>query len=175
MAFTVRKTPDTLLFTLVAAWNARQVASVASFFHYDITQITTDTDYMNPTVANDVVATANASSLATSVALVNSIKRVVNRHFADARAHKVANTLITTADATDLATGITLGNAIKAAYNTHIASTTYHSTADSTNATAATDASDQSTLNTLLNEIKADLNAHVISAPVGAQLNVVDA
>lgn len=174
MAFIARKTPDTLVYSLVAAWNAKQLASVASFFHADTTQVTTDTDYTNPTVANDVISAANASDLATSITLVNALKLTINRHFADTRAHKVAFTAISTATATDLTTAIALGNAIKSSYNTHIASTTYHYTADSTNSTAAANATDQSSLNTLLNELKADFNAHVISAPLGSMLYVVD-
>jgi hypothetical protein len=177
MAFTVRKVTDALVQTLVAAWNHRQEAAVASFFHYDITQITSG-DYMAPTVTNDVTTTAAAAAtdLTTSLVLVNAELAVINRHFADTRAHDTAVTAaIDTAAATDLATGITLGNAIKAEYNVHLSESNVHPNNDGTNTIAAADATNQTTLNTLINEIRTDAAAHIISAPAGAQIYVVDA
>lgn len=175
MAYRVRKTTDAMVFAIVAQQNARQQASVASFFHADITQ-KPGGSYQAPTVTNDTITAANASDLATSVTLANNCKAVINRHFADDYAHDSAvSAQVATADATDLATGITLANALKAAYNTHRAAASVHFTNDGANATAATDATDQSSLNTLLNEIKTDFNAHVISAPIGSMIRLVPA
>lgn len=177
MALTVRKTPDALVFALVQAWNRKQEASVASFFHADVTQITTG-DYQSPTITNDTVTAANGTDLATNITLVNNMKAVMNRHFVDPRAHNTAvTTAVTTANATDQATAITLANALKAAYNTggHINASNVHFTNDGTNTISAANATDLATLQTLNNEMKGDFNAHVISAPLGEQLNVVDA
>ena len=134
--------------------------------------------------ASAAIATANATDLDTSVALVNAEKAWFNAHCASAcdatsgqGAHitaDAANT-VATADATDLASGITLGNAIKAKYNTHRAATAYHPTADATNTIASADATDQDSLNTLLNEIKTDVNAHAAAAFASPAISVVPA
>lgn len=160
---------------MVTAWNAKQEAAVASFFHADKTQITTG-HYTNPSVANDTVATANSSSEATAIALANALKAAINRHFADDYAHNSAlSAVVSTADATSLATAITLANALKAAYTTHLSASNVHFNNDGTNTVAADDATDQTTINTLLNELKGDFNAHVISAPTGSMIRLVDA
>ena len=174
MAFRTRKTIDEMTFALVAAWNAKQEASVASFFHADITQITSG-QYQSKTVTNDTVTAANASDLATSITLVNQLKAVINRHFADTFAHNTAvSAQITTADAATLLTEVqTLANAIKTAYTTHLSASNVHFNNDATNTIAAANATDQSTANTLLNELKADFNAHLISAPLGNMIRLV--
>jgi hypothetical protein len=181
MAFIARKMPDAITFALVAAHNKSKIDGVGASFHYDITTTQTG-DYTAPVLASDTVATANATDLTTSIALTNSIKKTVNRHYASAYvlpltggSHKVTNTAIATADGTDLTSSVTLANAIKSSYNTHIASTTFHANADGTNAVAAANATDQTTLNTLVNAQKTAFNAHIISAPAGAMLTVVDA
>lgn len=121
------------------------------------------------------VASANASSLATSLVLANDVMGTYLAHLADDLAHKVADAAPALVKASDLATAITLANAIKADYNTHIASTTYHYNADGTNGIAAADATDQSSLNTLLNELKTDFNAHMASGPSGKSVRLVAA
>lgn len=172
MAYTVRGTPDSLTYALVAALNLRQEEAVASFFHADTTQVTSG-DYRAPTVADLTVATANGSSIATNVALANELKRVLNIHFADTDAHNTAvSAAIATATATDDATSITLANALKAAYNTHLTESNVHFNNDGTNATAASDATNTATCSTLLNELKGDYNAHVVSAPLGAKIKL---
>jgi galactitol-specific phosphotransferase system IIB component len=163
--------------SLVAAWNAKQEASVASFFHADITQKTSGGDFA-PTVANDTASAANATDLATSLTLVNQLKGVTDRHFVDTRAHNTAVSAVTTlADATDLTTAIALANDIKSRYNTggHVNGSNIHFNNDSTNTIAAANATDQTTLDTLLNELKTDVNAHIISAPLGAMIQLVPA
>lgn len=176
MAFTVRNVPGAVLAALVAAHNARQEAAVAAFFHADITQRTSNSGPPPslPTVANNTIASANASDLATSVTLVNEAKLRINTHFADTQAHNTAvSAQVATAAATDLATAITLANALKAAYNTHLAAANVHFNNDGTNATAAADATDLASLQTLLNELKGDFNAHLISAPIGSMINLI--
>lgn len=135
-----------------------------AFFHLDVFETT--------------ITIANASDLATSVALAEQIRVVYLKHLENTSeggvlAHKVADPAPALVAATDLATGITLANAIKADYNVHRASTTYHYNADATNVVASADATDQSSLNTLLNEIKTDLNAHMISGPTAASIRLV--
>lgn len=174
MSTEVRKGSDNVVGALVAAHNARQLAAVSTNFHADTSQTAVGT-----TLA---ISVANASDLATSLALVAQVKGVYNQHVRDGvvagnggcGAHKEQGPVVSTADATDLATAQTLANAIKAAYTTHRASTTYHYTADATNTIAAADASDQATLNTLLNELKTDINAHIVSAPAGAMIKLID-
>lgn len=176
MAFNVPTRFDAVLSALVAAHNLRQEESFGSFFHADTTQTTSGEARFGSTltVTDATVTTANASDLATSVALVNALKVAVNNHFADTFAHNTAvSAAISTADATDLATGITLGNAIKAAYNTHRTASNVHFNNDATNAVTSADATDQTSLNTLLNEIKTDFNAHIVSAPAGAMIRLL--
>lgn len=173
MATIVRKISALIAQALVTPFNQLRLdllkLKVGTVFHADSTA---------------AIATANASSLETSVALVNTEKAWYNAHCASAcsattgqGAHiaaDAANT-VATADATDLASGITLGNAIKAKYNTHRAATAYHPTADATNTIASADATDQASLNTLLNEIKTDMSAHGAAALTSQAISVVPA
>lgn len=179
MALLSQRAPDAMAFALVYAHNKSKVDGVGSNFHYDISSTQTG-DYTTPAIANDTVATANATDLTTSIALTNSLKKTINRHYASAYvlpmqggAHKTANAAISTADGTDLTSSVTLANAIKSSYNTHIASTTFHANADGTNAVAAANATDQTTLNTLVNAQKTAFNAHIISAPAGMMISLV--
>jgi hypothetical protein len=175
MALKTRALPDEILFAVVAANNQNMTDNIASLFHLDRTAATptTGVDYKNPSTTRLSISSANASSLSTSVTLVNELKTKINVHFADSIAHNTAvSAAISTATATDLATGITLGNAIKAAYGTHLSAANVHFTNDSTNTIAAADATDQTSLNTLLNELKADLNLHMASAPKGVWIDL---
>lgn len=123
-----------------------------SKFHLDASEVT--------------VTAADASSLDTSLTLVNQLRAVYEFHKADTLAHKAADTATLTAPAaTDLASAITLANELKGDYNVHRASTSWHYNADSTNVVAASNASDQGTLNTLLNDIKTQFLAHFADAP----------
>lgn len=178
MAFTVRKGSAAVLAALVLGHNnsRRATAFVASFFHADVTSEPSG-DHTVPVATAGTITAPNASDLATSLVLVNQLRKRWMNHYADDLAHKVADTTNTLAAAvaTDLATAQTLANEIKADYNAHIASTTFHYTADGTNTTAAANATDQATLNTLLNELKTDFNAHIASAPAGQSIKVIDA
>jgi hypothetical protein len=178
MAYTTRKVPDALVFALVAAHNLRQEEAVASFFHADTTQVTTG-DYMAPVVTDDTPALSiggNPTDLTTVLSFTNSLKKLVNRHFADTRAHNSAvSAPITTADGTDITTACTLATAIKAAYGTHLSASNVHVNNDGTNTIAAADATNQTTAITLLTELRTDVGAHIVSAPLGAMINVVDA
>lgn len=179
MALIAQRMPDAMTFALIYAHNKSKVDGVGANFHYDITSTQTG-DYTTPSIASDTVATANATDLTTSIALTNSLKKTINRHYASAYslpatggAHKTTTAAIATADGTDLTSSVTLANAIKASYNTHIASTTFHANADGTNAVAAANATDQTTLNTLVNAQKTAFNAHIISAPAGMMISLV--
>lgn len=127
------------------------------------------------------VALADATNLATAVALANQCKAVYNAHVGDVLAHKAADGTAEANDAANpnagdggLAAAITLVNDIKAKYNTHRASTTFHYSADSTNTIVTADATDLASLETLVNDVKAKLNAHMASAPSAPSLRVVD-
>lgn len=115
------------------------------------------------------VTTANASDLATSLALLHALLYAYYRHIADALAHTAAdttNTMSGTASGyvdyvVDLDTAVEIANDLKAAYNAHRSQSGVHPTNDSGRQITSADATDQSSLNTLLNEIKTDLNAHM--------------
>lgn len=161
MSTNVRNT-DPLASTMVAQLKmlAERTGAGASF-HLDATA--------------SAITTADATDLATSLALANAIKGIYEDHLGDDAKHKLKDPKPTLTAASTLATAITLANAIKADYNTHRASTTYHYNADGTNAVSSADATDQSSLNTLLNEIKTDLNAHIASGPSGSLARLVSA
>jgi len=176
MAYTTRKVPDSMIFALVAAYNARQEASVGSEFHADVTQTTDSSDYKSPTVAAISVTAANATDSPTAITLVNEIKSDYDLHVADTYAHDTAvSPAITVADATDEATAITLANNVKSVYNTHLSASNVHFNNDATNDVTNANATDSATLVTLVNEIKGDFNAHIASAPVGNMIQLVDA
>lgn len=175
MAYKTRKTPDVMVNALVAAHNLRQEESVASFFHADTTQKTSG-HYQNMTVADDVIASANGTDDATNIVLVNEMKAVVNRHFADTLAHDTDTTAaVTEADATDEATAATLATAIKDQYTVHITDANVHFNNDATNTVTNADATDTATTSVLANEMKADINAHIVSAPAGAMIDLIPA
>ncbi|UOF77391.1 hypothetical protein [Caudoviricetes sp.] len=178
MAYRTRNVPDAVLGALVAAWNAKQEASVASLFHADITQITSG-NFARPTVTNDTPALsigAAPTDTATAISFSNSLKGLLNRHFADTRAHNSAVTAaMSTADATDLTTAIALGIAQKTAVNAHLTESNVHFNNDGTNGIAAADATNITTLIALLTELRTDVGAHIISAPTGAMIQLVGA
>lgn len=178
MAYKTRKVTDAMVSALVAAWNAKQEASVASFFHADITQITSG-NYTAPTVANETPALsvgAAPTDLTTIISFTQGMKGLLNRHFADTRAHNSAvSAAITTADATDLTTALALMIAEKAAVNVHYTASNVHFTNDGTNTIAAADATDTTTAIVLLTELRTDVGAHVISAPLGAMIQLTSA
>jgi len=114
------------------------------------------------------ITAANATDLATSLALAKDIAALLYFHFGDTLAHLAADTTnvpgttlaATQAAIVDLASAITFANATKTQYNAHRSQSGVHANNDAGNATTSTDATDQSSLNTLLNELKTDMNAH---------------
>jgi hypothetical protein len=170
MATSVRNLTDELITAVVVVLNAlrRDLARIKAglLFHAD---------------ASTAIATADATTEPTGVALANAIKVSFNLHIASAvsattgqGAHMAVDTnTVATATATDEASAITLANALKAAYNIHRASAVYHQGADATNVVAATNASDTASLYTLLNEMKADINLHYAGALASQALLVV--
>lgn len=123
--------------------------------------------------ASATITTANATDLASSIALVNALKASYNAHCASAcdatsgqGAHISADATNPTSvvDATDLTSVEALANDLKAKFNAHIASATFHASADSTNTVSAAAATDQTTSNTLANALKTAMNAHYAAA-----------
>ncbi len=110
---------------------------------------------------------ADASDLATSITLANSLKVMLNIHFPSngvEGAHATASAQeITTTDASDLSTAINLSTELKANYNSHLSESGVHLIDDTTNTVTSADATDLATLQTLLNEIKLDYNNHIAS------------
>ena len=178
MAYKTRKTPDTMLGALVKAWNDKQEASVASFFHADITQVTSG-HYSSPAVANDTPALsigAAPTDTTTVISFTNALRPLLNRHFADTRAHNTAvSAALADATATDLTTALVIMNADKASFNVHASAANVHFNNDGTNTIAAADGTNLTTAITLLTELRTDVGAHVISAPLGAMIQLVNA
>lgn len=182
MPLSVRKLPDDITYALASQYNALlgDLAVARSKFHRGVTSVTPSTaaDYKAPTAPEYVMASADASSLATSIALVNEEYLVYTAHIADACAHKVADATNTVNSAlypaTDLASVIALANALTTAYEAHRASTTFHYTADSTNTITSSAASNQGTANTLITEQKGDINAHIRGSTTAQALNLID-
>lgn len=117
--------------------------------------------------AEYAVTAANASSLATSRALLKALLVATATHGEDVLAHNTVDDmgedLRTLEEAALTGTGglCDYGNNLKAALNTHFTASGVHPTDDVVRTISSPDATDQSSLNTLLNEIKADLNAHM--------------
>lgn len=157
---------DDVAFAVAKAINDTRRALVSTNVHADTTPELTSGSYKNPTVTNAAISAANASDLATLVALCKDIRVIYALHIADSVAHKVADTVdvVAAAEPSNLATAITFLNECKTDYELHRASTTYHYTADATNTIVAADATDQATSQTLANELKTDINAHILAA-----------
>lgn len=114
-----------------------------------------------------LIATADATALASVQTLANAIKVAYNAHLASTAYHTAADATntITSADATNQATSNTLLNEIKTDLSAHIALTAAHGTVAGQGtfalATVTTaDATDEATSVTLANAIKAAANRH---------------
>lgn len=157
--------PGELASALVASVNALNAALAAqgALPHHDTTTL---------------VTTADASDLATSVALANALKVRYTAHIADTDAHVAADAtnVIAAADASNLATAQTLLNELKADFNLHIARQASHrnyvsGAGGATVAVVSTaDAIDQSTANALANALKAAFNRHFAAGAPDIQL-----
>lgn len=119
----------------------------------------------------DVITTADASDLATVVALSNAIKAAYNAHAASTSAHDAADAtnVITSADATDQSSANTLLNEAKGDFNAHLVLSAAHGARVAgvgrvTIATVTTtNASDLATSIALANALKLAINAHFLS------------
>lgn len=151
----------------VAAWAAahndlKKQVGAGSHFHLDASE--------------ETVTAADATSLATSLALCNNMIGVLRFHFADTLACKAADatSLPALGAAVDLASAITAANLMRTSWATHIASTAVHYNADATNTISGTPAaSDQTTLNTLLTAFKPVVNAHLADAPSSKSIRAI--
>lgn len=112
--------------------------------------------------STNVVASANATDLATAITLVNEFKADFNAHLEQSGVHQVDDSTnpVTVANATNLQTAVALAHALKDAYNAHLVNAGSHGHDDTSNATAASNAVTLSDAHTLLNELKADFNLH---------------
>jgi hypothetical protein len=177
MALDIRNLPDEIVYGLVAAHNEQLAESVGTdHVHLDVTSDTNRADYKNPTKSSVQVTAATATDETTLVTLVNGIKSVVNRHFADTVAHDTATSAaISVADATNAATALTLINDIKGKFNTHRGASNVHFNNDAGNEVTNADGTNQATSITLANEVKGDVNSHIVLAPPGTFIKLVDA
>jgi hypothetical protein len=180
MALSVRKTTDTVLFALVASFNALKrelAAQLTTMPHADVSSKASTGDYHAPVAgAADIDGSAAATDLASTIARANSLKAVYNRTIADADAHKAADAgIVAVADTTDLASAETLLNAIKTAYAAHRVSTAFHFTADDVNAVAAPDASDLASAEALANDLHAQINAHIQAGFAAPSIKLIEA
>lgn len=110
------------------------------------------------------VSVANATDLASSLALTKALLTVYAQHRTDTLHHQAADATNTVAsgvaDVVDLSSAITAANQLKAAFNAHRAQAGVHWTDDAGHAVTSPDATGQPSLNTLLNEMKGDVNGH---------------
>ncbi|MRG98217.1 hypothetical protein [Polyangium spumosum] len=132
--------------------------------------------------ASTAVSTANASDLATSIALITALQAAYTAHIASAcsstsgvGAHMAADAtnVLTAPTPTDLASCITAVNELKAEYNLHRVVTSCHPVADSTNAVSTADATDLASVIALANDVKAKLNAHFAAAFTSEAIELV--
>lgn len=174
MSLKVRKNAiDFVLGAVVDEVNRMREAAVTTEYHASVTA--GPSSGRPPTASAYIVTAANATDLATSLALVNQIKAVYNEHAADDVAHDSAvSDVITTDDAVDLTTAEDLANELKAAINVHYTEANVHFNNDAANTIAAADATDQGTLDTLINSIKTKLNTHIQNALAGHSLVLID-
>ncbi len=110
-------------------------------------------------------AIADASDLATSMALANALKVAMNAHFALTTLHAAADgaVSITSANATDLPTAQTLVNEMFTDWNLHLMTgVAVHKVADMGHRGTSATASDQATTNARANELRRSFNAHVL-------------
>lgn len=162
--FHIRYT-HTLATTATATTGITVTVGGTSACHLDATEVT--------------ITLANATDLASSIALANRLKAAYNFHAIDygvGMAHSATDTtnVCATALATDLTTCVALANALKAKYNAHRVRADIHQNADNTNAVTSPDATDLASVQTLLTEMKGDFNAHIASAVPGQSLRVQD-
>ena len=162
MANTVRN-PSTNERTLIEAINAIRHIEAASSVHADAAEL--------------VVTAANATDLASAIALAQNLSDVYNTHRVDLLAHAAADSTNTVATAKSAivsqSTAITFANQLKAAYNAHRSQSGVHHADDSGHATSSSDASGALSLYTLLNELKTDINAHMAASLAGASLRAI--
>jgi hypothetical protein len=85
-------------------------------------------------LAGTAEATANATTEATAVALVNALKATLNTHFAAADVHLDADTLtIAAADSTEYEDILTLTAEVRTDFGAHIVKSSIHTKADAAN------------------------------------------
>lgn len=180
MAIDCRKNLDDFLYAMAASYNKmRQHLATLSgtAYHADVTSSTSG-DFTAPVVTYMTATVANATDLATAVALGNELKAKFNIHCADTLAHKAADTVnpVTAANAgaADQTACNTLLNQIKANFNTHLSQAGVHYHNDAANSVATADSTDPASAAALANALKTAFNAHILSAFGGYAINLVN-
>jgi hypothetical protein len=181
LAISVRKNSEEAIIALAYALNAQQSdftdGYTDGYFHRDVTQTTNGplTDVSNVVLTTVTVTAAAATSLSTSLTLVNQLFGIFNLHMSDGQVHlrqDVVNLYILdgyqTQAAVDLPSAIVLVNALKVLFNDHLVQSGIHQINDTVNTVNTANASTQTTVNNLANQLKTSLNAHMASCPTGA-------
>ncbi len=132
----------------------------------DISDSTASHDLLD---ATNIIASADATDLATGITLGNESKAVLNAHDTDAGTvfHFAAGGghQVTAVNADTLeAELVTLCVDIQTIYAAHLADATVHDPADATNTTGAVSITDTATCNSFLNDMKAKYNLHRVFA-----------
>lgn len=177
MTYRVRNVHDTVLATLVLAFNADRRAAVSTEVHYDISGDDATGDPRAPVQADlQVTAAGGDGTLPVLLTLVNDIRYVYNQHINDTHVHDAADgtNVLTEPIATTLVEAQDLANELKSIYNAHRSETGVHPNDDSGNAITAADATDQASADTLCDELKLDLNAHMNDALAGQGIQLID-
>lgn len=182
MAISVRNNVEELVLALAAAANLNQDGYVNNpangLFHRDVTQSTSPI----PLFAEDsvvlttvTVSAAAATTLPTTVALVNNIFGVLQVHMADNQVHLIkdgynlaALVAFQSVPAVDLPSSIALVNELKVVFNDHLTQTGVHQNNDEVNTCSTAAATDLTSAEALANALKSKLNSHMASAPVGS-------
>lgn len=124
------------------------------------------TVYHTAADGTNVVASANATDLATAITLVNEMRADYNAHLSQSGVHQLADASnsVSSPVATTLQAAVTLAHELQDKYNAHLAQLGVHGHDDTSNAVSATAAIDLSTSIALVNEIKADYNLHRVAS-----------
>ena len=134
-----------------------------------------DTTYHDNADVVNPVATANATSISTTITLLNSIKASYNAHLSAAGVHYVndGTNAVVIANAVDLNTSITLANDIRAKFGVHIVSAVFHETFDVAN-TVVVSAITSALASAILaaNDIRAKYLAHTSQVNVHLENDV---
>jgi uncharacterized protein YejL (UPF0352 family) len=191
MSIRARKVPDALMYALVAAHNLEvreRVSSATTYPHADVTSVTGG-NYTAPTTT-PLLVVGSAVDLPSTVAVAESARHVLAKHFAEAGTlnnlyggpHKAADTvnavLIALAAAplsVDLPSVLVVLNAEKVACNAHVSQAGAHFHNDGVNSVTAANASDLPSAEALATAIAAFALAHFAFAGTTQTVTAISA